>query len=124
MNSFSDIVGRKQALAANSDRTTDFVMRKVQPSKAPTAKFVAKASQAEGNESGTTDLLIKGLIDRLPKPDSVWSLDDRAKWLRTADSVFGLVYKADDDECRRISVAFVKQEAANPPMRVKEESRG
>jgi hypothetical protein len=122
MNSFSDIVGRKQMPEAN--KTTDFVMRKVEPRKALTTKLATQASNAKEGESGITDLLIQGLIDRLPKPDSTWPLDDRAKWLRTADSIFSLVYNTGDDD-REISIAFVKQEAANPPIHVlKEESRG
>jgi hypothetical protein len=48
-------------------------------------------------------------VDRLPKPNGIWPLDERAKWLRTAASVFDLVYKADDGEQREISVALAKQ---------------
>jgi hypothetical protein len=29
----------------------------------------------------------------LPKPNSIWSLEDRAKWLRAAAIIFNLVYK-------------------------------
>jgi hypothetical protein len=73
----------------------------------------AQASDAEGDDGWTTDILIQGLVDRLPKPNSIWSLDDRARWLRTAASIFGLVYKASDGEHREISVVFAKGEAAN-----------
>jgi hypothetical protein len=65
--------------------------------------------------SGTTDLLIQGLVDRLPGPDTVWPLDKRAKWLRTAASIFGLVYKTSDGEDREISVVFIKEEGATQP---------
>jgi hypothetical protein len=41
------------------------------------------------------DPLIQGLVARLPKPDSVWSLEDRGKWLRAAAVIFSLVYKLD-----------------------------
>ena len=73
----------------------------------------AQASDAEGDDCGTTDLLIQGLLDRLPKPNSIWSLDDRARWLRTAASIFGLVYRASDGEHTEIRVVFAKEEAAN-----------
>ena len=80
-------------------------------------KFLgAQASDAEGDDRGITDLLIQGLLDRLPKPNGIWSLDDRAKWLRTAASIFGLVYKASDGEHREISIVFVKQETASSPV--------
>jgi hypothetical protein len=60
---------------------------------------------------GKTDLLLQGLVDRLPKPDASWSLEDRAKWLRTAALVFDLVYKGEDGERREISVGLAKQDA-------------
>ena len=43
-----------------------------------------------------TDPLIQGLMERLPKPDTVWSLDDRGKWLRAAAVIFSLIYKLDE----------------------------
>jgi hypothetical protein len=54
--------------------------------------------------SGTPDLidcampdpLIQGLVDLLPRRNSVWSLDDRGKWLSAASSIFCLIYKTDD----------------------------
>lgn len=41
---------------------------------------------------------ITGLINKLPKPDSEWSLSDRAKWLTTAANIFDLMYTTDEDE--------------------------
>jgi hypothetical protein len=70
----------------------------------------AQKSDAEDTTSAT-DLLIQGLVERLPQANGVWSLDDRAKWLRTAVSIFDLVYKADDGEDREIGVVFAKQES-------------
>jgi hypothetical protein len=88
------------------------MMPRVEPSESLTAKLlVAQQSDAEEADCGMNDLLIHGLVDRLPKPNGIWSLDDRAKWLRTAATIFDLVYKAGDGEHREISVAFAKQEA-------------
>jgi len=82
------------------------------PSESLTAKLlVAQQSNAEVPDIGRTDLLIQGLVDRLPKPNDIWSVDDRAKWLRTAASIFDLVYKAGDGEHGEISVALAKPEA-------------
>jgi len=61
----------------------------------------------------TTDLLIKGLMDRLPKPNSTWSLDDRARWLQTAASIFGLIYEPRDGEQREIAIAVAKDGPAS-----------
>jgi hypothetical protein len=54
--------------------------------------------------------LIQGLVERLPKANGVWPLDDRAKWLRTAVSIFDLVYKADEGEGREIGVTLANHE--------------
>jgi hypothetical protein len=72
--------------------------------------LVAQKNEAE-EASGSTDLLIQGLVERLPSANGLWSLDDRAKWLRTAVSIFDLVYKADEGEHREIGVVFADQES-------------
>jgi hypothetical protein len=78
-----------------------------------TAKLlVAQQGDAEEADRESRDLLIRGLVDRLPQTDRVWSLDDRARWLRTAVSIFDLVYKVGDGEHREISLALAKQDAA------------
>ncbi|MGH6832512.1 MAG: hypothetical protein ACRECM_05755 [Methyloceanibacter sp.] len=88
------------------------MMPRGDPGESLTAKLlVAQQSDADEGDSGRTDLLIRGLVERLPKPNGIWSLDDRAKWLRTAASIFDLVYKAGDGEHREISVTFANQEA-------------
>ena len=46
-------------------------------------------------EPAETDPLIQALVDRLPKSDSIWSIDDRAKWLKAAAMVFNLIYKTE-----------------------------
>jgi hypothetical protein len=39
------------------------------------------------------DPLIQALMDKLPKPNTVWSIDDRGKWLKAAAMVFNLIYR-------------------------------
>jgi hypothetical protein len=56
----------------------------------------------------TPDPLIQGLVDRLPKPDSIWSLDDRVKWLRTAANIFVLIYEAGEAEDKEIRLVLAK----------------
>jgi hypothetical protein len=96
------------------------MMPRVEPSESLTAKLLGaqhgdEASEANGATDPlllvATDPLIQGLVDRLPVADGIWSLDDRAKWLRTAASVFGLVYKTGDDERREIKIVFAKPQA-------------
>jgi hypothetical protein len=44
---------------------------------------------------GEPDPLIQALVDRLPQSDSIWSIDERAKWLKAAAMVFNLIYKTE-----------------------------
>jgi hypothetical protein len=94
------------------------MMPRVEPSESLTAKLLGTQRVDDASETGSdplllvaTDPLIQGLVDRLPAPDGIWSLDDRAKWLRTAASVFGLVYKTGDEERREIRIVFAKPPA-------------
>ncbi len=73
----------------------------------PPKLLAAHSSVPEADDNRTTDLLIQGLLDRLPTPNVVWSLDDRAKWLRTAVSIFGLVYKDSDGDPRELGVVVL-----------------
>ena len=56
------------------------------------------------------DNLIRGLVDILPNANDIWSLDDRAKWLRLAAGIFDLGYKAGDGEQKTISIVVSKPE--------------
>jgi hypothetical protein len=112
-NLISEMAGPKPRRDCDTalNATSRLMMPRADPSESLTAKLLgAQQSDAGEADSGTTDLLLQGLVDRLPKPNGIWSLDDRAKWLRTAASIFDLVYKAGDGEHREISVAFAKPE--------------
>ena len=45
-----------------------------------------------------SDPLIQALVDKLPKPNTIWSIDDRAKWLKAAAMAFNLIYKTSERE--------------------------
>ena len=55
---------------------------------------------------GSSDLLIRGLVERLPAIDEAWPLPERAKWLRTAATIFALVYRTGEGEDGEIGVAL------------------
>ena len=57
-----------------------------------------------------TDPLIQGLLNRLPEPDSIWSLNDRVKWLRTAANIFGLIYKCREGEDKEVKLVLAKDD--------------
>jgi hypothetical protein len=44
------------------------------------------------------DPLIQALVDKLPKPNTIWPIDDRAKWLKAAAMAFNLVYSTGEGE--------------------------
>ena len=59
----------------------------------PILTLVDTAEQSDAEFSKLPDPLVQALVNKLPKPDSIWSLEDRAKWLRAAAIIFNLVYK-------------------------------
>jgi hypothetical protein len=105
-----DMFGANPNRGRVSLETTRLKLPPVETSDSPTPLNLlgSQVVEAEGADRGATDLLIQGLVDRLPKPNATWSLDERAKWLRTAASVFGLVYKDSGGEEREIGIVFAK----------------
>ena len=61
----------------------------VEPSKAERSKLPDPLILARA----FPDPLIRALVGKLPKPNTIWSIDDRAKWLRAATMIFNLVYQ-------------------------------
>ena len=115
MDNLSDMLVGKQRPEGNGPTGTkiDFMnMRKVQSVDGLTEKIVANPPSEK--ERGI-DRLIKGLVDLLPKPDGIWRVEDRVKWLRLAADIFDLGYKANDGQSVEISIVALKQAPANPP---------
>ena len=80
-------------------------MWKHRPSQSLTERLLtAQVSHAAEYERG--DNLIRGVMSLLPKPGSIWPLDDRAKWLRAAAGIFDVSYKPGDGEHKEISVVL------------------
>ena len=105
-----DLVDVKTAGNGRLDKTDFMNLRRLQPRE----KLAdAQASHASEYQHGV-DNLIRGLVDMLPKPDGVWPLDDRAKWLRLAAGIFDLGYKVANGEHEMISIVVVKPESRGP----------
>jgi len=83
----SDIRTRIEGSEKNS-----LVTRIAELEETPVLTLVDTAERSEA-ESSEPDPLIQALVQKLPKPNSIWSLEDRAKWLRAAAIIFNLVYK-------------------------------
>ena len=63
---------------------------------------VDNAEQKEPRSS--TDPLIQAVVDRLPAPNSIWSINDRANWLKALAMLFNLVYRTEKGETTRQKV--------------------
>src|SRR4051812_1208373 len=111
MDSRSEYLSRTQKHEGNGthDKSSDFMSLRNQPKEA-----ILRGSSHNADYERGIDCLIRGLVDLLPKPDSVWSIEDRAKWLRLATGIFDLGYKSVDGEYDEISIVAVKQVAAKP----------
>jgi hypothetical protein len=96
MSTFSEIVGQRPTSQDSRPDRTDFLVRRGKPRDSLAAALRTHEGVTEASSGAVPDALIQGLIDRLPSPDSVWSPSERARWLRTAESIFDLVYKVGD----------------------------
>jgi hypothetical protein len=101
---------------------TDFMnLRKLQPRESLQEKLLSvRETPAVRDNSNVRenpaaiDGLVRGLVDLLPKPDAVWPLDDRAKWLRLAAGIFDLGYRVGDGDDGQVRIVVVKPEASPP----------
>ena len=88
----SDIRTRVDALNGRSS-----LVRRAEPEETPILTLVEdRADRSAANEM--LDPLIQALIDKLPKPHSIWSIDDRGNWLKAAAMAFNLVYRHPERE--------------------------
>jgi hypothetical protein len=91
MMNISDIPTRVEA---GSDENSSLVTRIGELDDTPVLTLVDTVEPSEASK--VPDPLIQALVDKLPKPNTIWSIDDRAKWLRAATMIFNLVYKLDE----------------------------
>ena len=70
------------------------VTRSVEREEIPVLTLVDTAEQT----CEMPDPLIQALVDKLPKPSTIWPIDDRAKWLKAAAMAFNLIYRTNERE--------------------------
>jgi hypothetical protein len=104
---FSDLRTRVDALNGRSDLVT----RSPKVDDTPVLTLVDTVEQIDTDPYVMSDPLMQALIDKLPKPNSVWSIDDRAKWLKAAAMAFNLVYKTEADAAKTEERAAVLKSA-------------
>lgn len=59
-----------------------FVTKNAKQEDTPTLTLVDEKERNEAEYHRRPDPLIQALMDKLPKPNTTWSLEERAKWLR------------------------------------------
>jgi hypothetical protein len=67
---------------------------------------------SESSHNHAVNHLVRGLIDLLPRTDSMWSAEDRVKWLRLAADIFEVGYMPGDSASTEISIVAVSQVSA------------
>lgn len=81
----------------------------VEPRREPSPKQLPGVGGFGGGGGGQfLNPFIQGLLEKLPQPETEWELEDRVKWLNTAASIFGLIYKVTDTEAGLIEVSLKK----------------
>jgi hypothetical protein len=99
-----ELVDGKFSGNGDLDKTDFMNLRRTQPRETVANAQVKHAAEYRSG----VDTLIRGLVDMLPNPDSIWSNDDRAKWLRLAAGIFDLGYKAGDSDRLQLRIVVVK----------------
>jgi len=108
----SDIPTRVEA---GSDEKSSLVTRIGELDETPILTLVDAVEPSEAEPSKLPDPLIQALVDKLPKPNTIWSIDDRAKWLRAATMIFNLEYKL--DEANQTDKIEQKPSPSNPQVK-------
>ena len=62
----------------------------------PEQAFAARGAVSDAAQrSKTYHPFIEGLLETLPHPNEVWSIEGREKWLSAASNIFDLIYKTE-----------------------------
>ena len=110
MEKLSDFLGHKPQPEGNGAQSADFISpRKLQPNESLIEKLRGSPANHTADYHRGIDRLVQGLMDLLPKPDSIWSIEERVKWLRLAEGIFDIGYKTGDGEQGEISIVAVRQ---------------
>ena len=112
MEKLSDFLSHKPQPEGNGaqNKSADFMnTRKLQPNESLIEKLRSSPANHSPDYDRGIERLVHGLMDLLPKPDSIWCIEDRVKWLRLAEGIFDIGYKTADAEQGEISIVAVKQ---------------
>ena len=82
-----------------ADLRSCLVTRTTEPDETPILTLVDIAERSDAAEM--PDPLIQALMDKLPKPNTIWSIDDRGNWLKAAAMAFNLVYRTAEQKAEQ-----------------------
>ncbi len=88
---------------AGKDRLVEPIIPGTSPSngrqahEAPAGSSRMEVPIADPLPTAAQQLLIKGLLERLPHPDEKWTLNERARWLRALAVNLAMIYGAGDE---------------------------
>jgi hypothetical protein len=100
-----------------SGEKSSLVTRIAELDETPVLTLVDTAERSDAIEM--PDPLIQALVKKLPKPNSIWSLEDRAKWLRAAAIIFNLVYKPGEVDSKTEDMPMDLKSAGDMPIDLK-----
>ena len=90
-------------VGVQNDRSR-LVTRGAEPSTEPDETVLTVMDNTERKEpesSLMTDPLIQALVDKLPPPSSIWSINDRANWLKALAMIFNVVYRTEKQKTEK-----------------------
>lgn len=88
--------GRVEALGAVLSEAVDGLADKFQKLFEETGRIGRDVAEALGRlwvADASVHPFVLGLVQSLPAPGTVWTLDDRRRWVHCAETVFALMYK-------------------------------
>jgi len=67
------------------------------PSAQRSEQIIETVAHSGGGDGGNSGMhpFIRGLLGALPEPETLWTIEGRAKWLQAAANIFDLMYKGD-----------------------------
>jgi hypothetical protein len=82
------------------------------PAVAPTGEpEPEKKKKTKEEDEDDLHPFIKGLLRKLPTPETEWPSEGRAKWLQAAINIFDLMYTDSEDSRKSLTIGFQKDSA-------------
>ncbi len=69
-----------------------------------------RSGSSSGGSGDDLHPFIRGLLDKLPEPETEWPTSARVKWLQTAANIFDLIYTFDGDSTSSVEVKLKKED--------------